>query len=177
MPKLTLDRSLVLVVDFQARLMPAIAEGEARMAAARKVLEAARLLGAPIVATEQNPRGLGTTVEGLLAPGDRVLSKMTFSAVAAPEFEAAVPADRDIVLMGAETHVCVLQTALDLRARGRRVCLLADAVGSRRESDRQAGLARMAGDGVEILTGEMAIFEWLVSCENPRFREAIKIVR
>ena len=177
MPLLTLERSLVLVIDFQARLTPAIAEGEARMAAARKVLAAARLLGAPIVATEQNPKGLGPTVEGMLAEGELVLSKMTFSAVEAPGFAAAVPEDRDIVMMGAETHVCVLQTAIDLRARGRRVCVLADAVGSRRPEDREAGLARMAREGVEILTSEMAIFEWLHSCENPRFREAIKLVR
>lgn len=177
MPKLTLERSLVLVVDFQARLMPAIAEGEARMASARKMLAAARLAGVPIIATEQYPKGLGTTVEGLLAPDERVISKMTFSAVAAPDFAAAVPADRDIVVMGAETHVCVLQTVLDLRARGRRVCVVADAVGSRRDSDRQAGLARMAADGAEIVTSEMAIFEWLVSCEHPRFREASKLVK
>lgn len=177
MPKLTRERSLALVVDFQSRLMPAIAEAEARMAAGRKLLEAARLVGAPIVATEQNPKGLGATVPGLLAPDDPVISKMTFSAVAAPGFAAAVPADRDIVLMGAETHVCVSQTALDLRARGQRVCVVADAVGSRRESDRQAGLARMAAHGVEIVTSEMAIFEWLESCEHPRFRDAIRLVR
>ena len=177
MPKLTRERSLALVVDFQSQLMPAIAEAEARMAAGRKLLEAARLVGAPIVATEQNPKGLGATVPGLLAPGDVTISKMTFSAVAAPGFAAAVPADRDIVLMGAETHVCVLQTALDLRARGQRVCVVADAVGSRRESDRQAGLARMADHGVEIVTSEMAIFEWLESCEHPRFRDAIRLVR
>ena len=66
MPLLKLERTLVLVVDFQARLMPAISEGEARMASARKTLQAARLLGAPIVVTEQNPKGLGSTVEGLL---------------------------------------------------------------------------------------------------------------
>lgn len=177
MPKMTLERSLVLVVDFQSRLMPAISEGEARMASARKLLAAARLLGAPVVATEQNPRGLGTTVEGLLEPGERIVSKMTFSAVPAQDFSAAVPTDRDIVLMGAETHVCVLQTALDLRARGQRVCVVEDAVGSRRESDRQAGLARMAGDGAEIVTSEMVIFEWLRNCEHSRFREAIRLVR
>ena len=177
MPLLKLERTLVLVVDFQARLMPAISEGEARMASARKTLQAARLLGAPIVVTEQNPKGLGSTVEGLLEPGERVISKMTFSAAQAPDFDAAVPPDRDIVLMGAETHVCVLQTALDLRARGQRVCVIADAVGSSRAQDREAGLARMARDGAEILTSEMVIFEWLDSCENPKFREAIKLVR
>lgn len=177
MPLMTLERSLVLVIDFQTRLTPAIAEGEMRIANARKTLEAARMLGAPIVATEQNPKGLGATVEGLLAQGDKILSKMTFSAVEAPGFEAAVPDDRDIVLMGAETHVCVLQTALALRARGRRVCVVADAVGSRRAQDREAGLARMASEGAEIVTSEMAIFEWLRSCENPHFRDAMKLVR
>lgn len=177
MPLLTLERSLVLVVDFQARLTPAIAESEARLDAARKALAAARLLGAPIVATEQNPKGLGPTVEGLLDASDRVLAKTTFSCLGAQGFEEAVPRGRDIVLMGAETHVCVLQSALELRAQGRRVCVLADAVGSRRAADREAGLARMAREGVEILTAEMAIFEWLRSCEAPLFREAMKWVR
>ncbi|QLP96218.1 MAG: isochorismatase family protein [Rhodoblastus sp.] len=176
MPLLTLERSLVLVVDFQARLTPAIAESEARLDAARKALAAARLLGAPIVATEQNPRASGRPSRSARRERPRAGENDLFLSRGAG-LRGGGPRGRDIVLMGAETHVCVLQSALELRAQGRRVCVLADAVGSRRAADREAGLARMAREGVEILTAEMAIFEWLRSCEAPLFREAMKWVR
>lgn len=177
MPTIMLERSLVLVVDFQTRLTPAIAEAETRLKAARTLLGVAALLGAPVVATEQNPAGLGATVAGLLPAGAKVLAKRSFDATRAPGFAAAVAGDRDILLMGAETHVCVLQTALSLLASGRRVCVVADAVGSRRAADREAALARMAREGAEIVTAEMAIFEWLESCDHPRFRDAMRFVR
>lgn len=177
MPTIMLERSLVLVVDFQARLTPALDDAQARLKAARTLLGVAALLGAPVVATEQNPAGLGATVADLSPPGAKILTKRSFDATRAPGFDEAVAGERDILLMGAETHVCVLQTALSLLAAGRRVWVVADAVGSRRPADREAGLARMAREGAEIVTAEMAIFEWLESCDHPRFRDAMRFVR
>lgn len=174
---IALDRTRLVVVDFQTRLMPAIDAGAERVETARLVLNVAAILGAPIAATEQNPRGLGRTVEGLLPPTARLLSKMHFDATRAPGFADLVPPGRDVALMGAETHVCVLQTALGLRARGDRVFVIADAVGSRRASDREAGLARMAAAGCVVVTAEMVIFEWLESCEHPKFRDVLALLR
>lgn len=177
MPILDRAQSLLLLIDFQARLLPAIAEGAAVAANARKLLDAARLLGVPVLATEQNPRGLGATLPQLPLDAGEVEAKMTFDAGATPSVLARLPEDRVAVVAGCEAHVCVLQTVLGLLARGRRVVIVSDATGSRRPESREAALRRLGGAGAEIVTTEMAIFEWLGTAEHPRFREALALVR
>lgn len=173
-----LGNSLLMAVDFQARLMPAIADGEAVLAQAARLIAAARLLDVPILYTEQNPRGLGGTVDALTPQAsDAVVAKMTFDAWRSPEVRAAAPAGRDLVVIGCEAHVCVLQTVLGALADGRRVKVVRDAIGSRREDSRVAGLDRMGRHGAEIVTTEMVVFEWLGSAEHPRFKEAIALVK
>jgi nicotinamidase-related amidase len=177
MPLADARRALLLVVDLQTRLAPAIADGEASLAQARRLIGAAGTLGVPILATEQNPAGLGRSVEGLLPRFVPVVEKTSFDATRAPGLAAHLPADRDVLVVGWEAHVCVLQTAIGLLAQGRRVMTAADAVGSRTIQNREAGLARMAREGVEILTTEMAIFEWIGDAAHPRFREILAFVR
>lgn len=177
MPAIPRDGTALLLIDFQARLMPAIEAGEARLAEAVRLARAARLLGIPVLATVQNPSGLGGSAPALAALSDRVLAKMHFDATHAEDFDALIGDATTLVVGGCETHVCVLQTVLGLRERGLRVCVAADAVGSRRADSRIAGLARMQAEGAEIVTAEMAIFEWLESCEHPRFREVLALVK
>ena len=177
MPILDPGQSLLLLIDFQARLLPAIDGGAAAVANARKLLDAARLLGVPVLATEQNPEGLGGTLPDMDLEPEEVLPKMTFDATATPEVLSRLPEDRIPVVAGCEAHVCVLQTVLGLLARGRRVVVAADAVGSRRPESRDAALRRLESHGAEIVTTEMAIFEWLGSARHPRFREALALVR
>ncbi len=177
MPLISPDRSLLLLIDFQARLMPAIADGAGAVANARKLLDAARLLGVPVLATEQNPRGLGGTLPDLAVAPEEVETKMTFDAAATPAVLARLPDDRVPVVAGCEAHVCVLQTVLGLLARGRRVVVVADAMGSRRPESREVALSRLDRHGAEIVTAEMVIFEWLGSAEHPRFRDALALVR
>ncbi|TNC72008.1 isochorismatase family protein [Rubellimicrobium roseum] len=177
MPLLQADRSLLLVIDVQARLMPAIHEGSVVVAETGRLLAAARLSNVPVLATEQNPRALGASVPELDLEPEEVVTKMTFDALHAPGIPDRLPPDRTCVVVGCEAHVCVLQTVLGLRALGRPVAVVADAVGSRRPASRDAALARMERHGAEIVTAEMAIFEWLGSCEHPRFREALALVR
>lgn len=211
------SHSLLLLVDFQSRLMPAIEDGSAVLAAAERLARAARLLEIPVLATEENPgtamspddpepaleseysshgssviqmrtpgnkhkrkrtRGLGSTVEPLNELADEVLVKMAFDACTEPALPAALGGhDRHIVVAGCEAHVCVMQTVLGLRAAGREVTLVSDAVGSRRTSDKTAALDRMVRHGVELVTSEMALFEWLRSCEHPQFKEVLALVR
>lgn len=175
MPLLSADRSLLLLIDFQARLMPAIADGAGAVANARRLLDAARLLGVPVLATEQNPRGLGRTLPDLPLAAGEVEAKMTFDATSS--ILARLPPDRIPVVAGCEAHVCVLQTVLGLLARNRPVAVVADAVGSRRPESRDHALRRLERHGAEIVTAEMAIFEWLGSADHPRFREALALVR
>lgn len=172
------NRSTLLVVDFQQKLMPTINGGEVAVANARRLLDGAALIGVPAVFTEQYPKGLGATVEELAAPDMAVLEKTHFDASRAPGFYDALPADRvDMVVAGCEAHVCVLQTVLGLLDAGRKVFVVADAIGSRDPANRQAAIARMERHGAEMVTTEMVLFEWLVSSEHPRFGEVMALIR
>lgn len=168
--------SALLLIDFQARLMPAIDGGAACLARAGKLAAAAHLLGVPALLTEQNPAGLGTTDPALAGVGP-VVSKMTFDATCAPGFAQSLPDRATVVVAGCEAHVCVLQTVLGLRAAGRAVAVVADAVGSRRAEDRTLALARMAAAGAQVVGAEMVVFEWLGTASHPRFREVLTLVK
>lgn len=170
--------ALLLVVDVQGRLMPAIAGGEALVATIRRLLDVAALLSVPVVYTEQNPAGLGPTVAAI-APGPEAVlrAKMVFDGWREPAIRGAVPEGRRVVVVGCEAHVCVLQTVLGLRAAGRVVSVVADAVGSRHVADRDAALARMGRHGVELVTAEMVCFEWMETADHPAFRDVVRLVK
>lgn len=172
-----LDRheSVLVAVDLQARMMGAIEGAEAIILEAKRLIDAAGLLEVPVLFTEQYPAGLGRTLPALGARAP--LEKMHFNACAEPGFLPAIAPGQTAVLTGCEAHVCVLQTALGLMAEGRRVAVVADAVGSRRSANRQAALERLARAGADIVTAEMVIFEWLESAAHPRFREVLALVR
>jgi nicotinamidase-related amidase len=176
---LTIDpkASTLLVIDFQSRLMPAIADGASAVANARRLIDAAALLDVPVLTTEQNARGLGPTVPELAPDPARRAPKMSFDACSEENFLPRLTADHAIVVAGCEAHVCVLQTVLGLRAHGRRVFVARDALGSRRAESKETAIARMARHGAEIVTTEMVLFEWLGGCEHPRFREIVALVK
>lgn len=176
---LTIDpaRALLLVIDFQARLMPAIHEGEAAMHNAARLIEAAGILGITRLVTEQNPKGLGATVAGLQLAGTRVFEKQHFDACRESGFLDLIPVDAHVVVVGCEAHVCVLQSVLGLLNAGRKVFVVRDAIGSRRAENRNAGIERMARHGAEIVTTEMALFEWLGSAQHPQFKPAVALIK
>jgi nicotinamidase-related amidase len=174
-------RSLLFIVDIQERLASAVTGAEAIIARTRILLEAAARLGVPVVVSEQYPRGLGSTdarLQPLLAGAD-VLPKVSFSATADPAIaERVAQHGRDqVVLAGMETHVCVLQTALSLKAAGKQVAVAADAVGSRLAERRELGLERMRAHGVEIVDSEMVLFEWMADSSSPAFKELSRLIR
>jgi nicotinamidase-related amidase len=144
---LTAEGAVLLLIDLQERLMPVIADHETVVARAVRLAGAAALLDVPVRATEQHPKGLGPTVPPLAGYPQAVMAKTAFSAAGDPGFAELLPAGvGQIVVAGAEAHVCVLQTVLDLLAAGRRVALAADATGSRpragppaRRGDRDVG--------------------------------------
>lgn len=177
MPALDRDTSALLVIDFQSRLMPAIAEGAAVVANARRLIDAAELLGVPVLFTEQNADGLGPTIPELRSDAAGLFHKMTFDACRMAGFLDALPVGRGLVVAGCETHVCVLQTVLGLVAAGRRVHLVRDAVGSRRAESKETAIRRLERNGAEIVTTEMVLFEWLGTAEDPRLRRVIDLVR
>jgi nicotinamidase-related amidase len=175
---LTAEGAVLLLIDFQQRLMPAIHDGETILARAVRLAEAARLLDVPVRATEQNPAGLGRTVAPLAAYPGAVLPKTSFSATGDPGFPAMLPAGTsEIVVAGCEAHVCVLQTVLGLLGSGHRVLLAADAAGSRDPADKAAAIARAGRHGAEIVTSEMVLFEWLRDSRHPQFRAVQKLLK
>ncbi|MBO9354110.1 isochorismatase family protein [Bordetella petrii] len=170
--------STLLIVDMQERLMPAIAQGAQLAETACKLAQGARLLGVPVVATEQNRAGLGPTIAPLRDSVQAVFQKRHFSAVREPGFEAWLPPARHTVLVaGWEAHVCVLQTLVGLRELNYHAVLVSDAVGSRRPSDQHAGMRRMRAEGATVITAEMALFEWMETCDHPRFRDVLRLVK
>jgi nicotinamidase-related amidase len=177
MPLIDPDRSALLVIDLQARLMPAIDQSDLRLANAARLIRAAEALHIRRHITEQNPRGLGATVAALDIPPGEALAKMDFDATRDPAIAARLAGDTALVVCGCEAHVCVLQTVLGLRTAGRQVFVVADAVGSRLEANRQAGLARMQAHGAEIVTTEMVIFEWLGSAAHPAFKTLMPLIK
>ena len=198
------DSQLVLV-DYQARLMPAIFENQLVVANATRLAQMARLMEVPVWGTEENPGKLGENLPGIRALCDRTLAKMSFSACAdglvdwlRPVREAPRPprgnarslpkhmqkpqADEEphrstIVIAGCEAHVCLLQTALDLLEEEFDVWVVTDACSSRTERNRDAAFDRLAGAGAELVTTEMVAFEWLRSAEHPVFRQVQGLIK
>ena len=173
------DSALVLI-DVQERLVPAI-DGHARVVwNCRRLLDAARLLGVPIIATEQYRKGLGPTVGELAArlEGVAIYEKRRFSAAAREWFEPLRERNvAKLLICGIESHVCVQQTALDLLSAGWRVYVAADAVGSRREVDRRTALGRMDSSGAALTTTEAALFEWCQSADAPAFKAISQLAK
>jgi nicotinamidase-related amidase len=170
-------RSTLIVIDFQARLMPAIDGGVEAVLQAQRLVRAAALLEIPTLYTEQNPKGLGATVDGFAPPAENLIVKTTFDAMRAPGFLERLAPDHALILVGCETHVCVLQTALGLLDAGRSVFVVADAVGSRKPESKRFGLSRAERNGAEIVTTEMVVFEWLADATHPKFREIVSLIK
>lgn len=170
------DRSVLLLIDYQVRLMPAIARAAAVVANARLLADAARLHGVPALVTEQNPDGLGPTVPDLADVGP-VVKKMHFGACAENGFIHALSGRTDVVVAGCEAHVCVLQTVMGLLEAGRRVFLVRDGLGARAPESKETAIERLRLAGAEIVTAEMVAFEWLRTCEHAAFRKTVDLIK
>jgi nicotinamidase-related amidase len=169
----------LLVVDVQEKLVGAIANGSRVVWNARRLIDAAKILGLPILGTEQYPNGLGPTVPELANRLGPVPSKLTFSCGGCPGLFQDLPAKgiHNILLCGIETHVCIQQTALDLLADGWRVFVAADAVGSRFEIDDRIALQRMDSAGATVTTTEAAMFEWCGVAGTPEFKRIAQLAK
>lgn len=173
------QNSRLVLVDYQARLMPAIDDHESVLTQARKLGQIAQLVGVETVGTEQNPKGLGPNDDSIRALCSQTFSKSHFAAFreAQPAAWLQTSSKTDLVLAGCEAHVCLLQTALSALALGLAVTVVEDACGSRKARDRQAALARLRAAGVRLVTFEMAAFEWLKCSDHPRFKDALQLLR
>jgi len=195
------ELSQLVLVDFQARLMPAMFEFPVLLSNAARLAQMAQLLHVPVFGTEQNPSKLGENASEIKSHCLRTLAKMQFSAVEEglgewlrppvkpPAGNARslprhlqkptnTPTERSsIVIAGCEAHICLLQTALHLLEDEFDVWVVTDACGSRTERNRDAAFDRLAGAGAELVTTEMVAFEWLKSAEHPQFKAIQALIR
>lgn len=168
----------LLVIDVQGKLMEKIPGKEGIIRRIGQLIVGAKILGVPVQATEQYPKGLGPTVPELSAELPAPLEKLSFSCGEVPEVAAFFKSKKvqKVLLAGVEAHVCVMQTALDLIAQGFQVYLAADAVGSRHEKDLELGLRRMERSGVILTTTEAALFEWTERAGTPEFKQINRLI-
>ncbi|CDZ79035.1 Vibriobactin-specific isochorismatase [Legionella massiliensis] len=172
------DKSCLLLIDVQEKLTPHVQNSQALVARCQWTLRLAKELGVSILVSEQYPSGLGSTVEPLrgFAPAEDSIEKVQFSCFRSPSFKQKLQPlqKKQMVLIGIETHVCVLQTALDLVQAGYEVFAVVDAVASRSELDYKYGLKRMKQEGVHLVTSEMVFFEWVGQAGTPEFKALSK---
>ena len=169
----------LLLIDMQEKLVPLVNNNERIVWNVRRLLDAAKILNVAVLATEQYPKGLGSTIPAL-APGlGQVPSKLAFSCAGCSEIQEGLQSKglNKVLLCGIEAHVCVQQTALDLMAEGYRVYVAADAIGSRNSLDYEIALRRMDSAGATLTTTESALFEWCGAAGTPEFKAISALVR
>lgn len=170
---LNTDESALLIVDVQSRLLPALSHPEALLERSVWLAKLAATLDIPTVISEHCPDKIGHTDAAVMAaaPAALVVKKQDFSVCAEGCLNKGILGGASqIVLAGIEAHVCVLQTALDLRQRGYQVFVVADAVDSRTAADRELALARLRDNRCQVVSSEMVAFEWLGSARHPQFK-------
>jgi nicotinamidase-related amidase len=172
------DDSILLLIDVQEKLTPFVLDNEAFIAQCEWMLKLARKMDVPILVSEQYPKGLGPTHEQLRAyfSHEECVDKVHFSCMSDANYVQRLKQfhKKQLVLIGIEAHVCVLQTALEMKQQGFDVFVVVDAVSSRGEQNLKYGLKRMKQDGVHLVTSEMVFFEWLKKAGTPEFKELSK---
>jgi nicotinamidase-related amidase len=184
MPLLDADRSILVVIDLQGKLVQMVHRPALVLEATRRLMRLADLFAVPVVLTEQYPKGIGPTEASIRATFDGLstptffLEKTAFGCCGDAGFEALLqrarpglaPARRQIVVAGIEAHVCVMQMVLELRAADQEVHLCWDAISGRGEEYRRHALDRMAAAGASLTNHESVAFEWARDKNHPQFK-------
>jgi nicotinamidase-related amidase len=179
----TEQNSVLVLIDIQERLAAAMANGvrERLIAQVSILLNAAKVLSVPVIVTEQYPKGLGPTeleLKSLLSEAVPIIEKTSFSSVKADGFLEAITDTKrtQIILTGMETHICIVQSALDLQQQGYQVFVVEDAVSSRSALNQDNALHRMRQAGIIISNVESIVFEWLGDAKHREFRRLSKLI-
>lgn len=175
------EHSVLVIIDLQEKLVPAVKESASTLHNASLLLTAARICQVPSLISEQYPEGLGKTVATITeAAGDSpVFSKLHFSCMEDTSFRSAFTqlGRNQAVLAGSESHVCVAQTAASLIELGYEVFFVADATASRALNSKITAQMRMSAAGAQIVTTEMVVFEWLGKAGTPEFKSLLPLIK
>jgi nicotinamidase-related amidase len=175
------NKAALVVIDIQERLLPAIFEGDRVVRNTVRLIKGARILGIPVLVTEQYKKGLGATTPAIAAEIEDLtqVEKVAFSACGASGFKEALKAKKisDVILCGIEAHVCVSQTCLDLLDQGFRVFVVVDAMSSRTTENHFIAVERMRGAGGVVVSAEMVLFELLEKAGTQEFKQILTLVK
>lgn len=178
---LDIQKCCLVVVDVQGKLAQLMYDKGGLFKNIQILIKAAKLLAIPIIWCQQCPEALGATVPQIaqLLADNEPIDKASFSCCGEEQFNSKLNtlARRQVLLCGIETHVCIYQTAVDLRRGGFYVELIVDAVSSRTQENKQIAISRMEAEGVNISCVEMALFELLRTAEHPQFKQIAKLVK
>jgi nicotinamidase-related amidase len=177
--------SQLLIIDAQERLAAHMPKSDLSIVTCNmnRLIDTAKVLGIPIINTEQNSKGLGPTIEAVrknLPEGTRPTDKTCFSCCTAGGFERDLTEDenrKQVVMVGMESHICILQTASGLQHWGYQVFVVVDAVISRNPGNRDNALERMRHCGIQVTNTESVAFEWLADSSHPKFREVSRLFK
>lgn len=179
--RLTAENTLAICIDYQEKLMPAINDAEAVLKKTEILLKGLKALGVPVLVTQQYTKGLGATVEPVhSALGEYTpLDKTEFDGYSNETIKAAVDAQgrKQVLVFGAETHICALQTAIGLKDSGYTVVMVDDCCGSRTQADKESGLRRAMCEGITISCCETVLFELVGKAVGDGFKTVSKLVK
>jgi len=171
---------LLLVIDIQGKLAQLVLDKEQVIANTQRLIRAAQILGLPVLLTEQAPQKIGTTIEEIATVLKvKPLTKTTFSCALNHEFMKALRSfqRKQIIVCGIEAHVCVYQTVCDLREQQFDVQVVADAVSSRHQQDRELAFKRMTDVKASLTSTEMIICELLQGADHPKFKNIMALIK
>ena len=179
--RILLNDTAAVIIDIQERLLPHIFENEKILRNNLKLIDGLRVLSVPLFVTQQYTRGLGATVPSIAEkfPTFNYIEKVSFSCFDEPDFEEKLKKSGKayIILSGIETHVCILQTCLDLLTAGFLPVIVEDCVSSRNPDDKRVAIVRMRQEGAIITTLESILFELTRTAGNEIFKSISKIVK
>jgi len=178
---LDIQKCCLVVVDVQGKLAGLMYGREGLFKNIQILIEAAKILNIPIIWSQQQPKAIGVTVPRIanLLAGNEPIDKASFSCCGEEKFNDRLSAlgRRQVLLCGIEAHVCIYQTAVDLRNKGYHVSVVVDAVSSRTLQNKQTAIDRMKTIGANISSTEMALFELLKTAEHPQFKQIAKLIK
>lgn len=175
------EDACVLVVDYQEKFVPAIAEWEQLIANSEKLLQGLNILGVPVLVTTQYAKGLGLNVPEITnaAGTEEYLDKKSFSVYGDAHIRARIEAlgKKQVIVCGIEAHICVLQTVLDLAEAGYQPVLVEDCISSRRLSDKNTAIMRARAEGAVVTSYESLLFELLETAEHEKFKQISNLIK
>ncbi len=178
--RITAENTICIVIDYQEKLVPAMANKEEMLRHSSILLKGLKAIGVPCVVTTQYAKGLGNTIAEIaeIIEGSPIVDKNTFSVFENDEVLAQIPdGTKNIIICGMESHICVLQSVMDAQAKGYHSIYVADCVSSRFENDAAFALVRAEKEGAIITTAEAILYELLGGSKHPAFKEISSLVK